>query len=121
DLMNLAEPVLEVKLHPGHTAYSDSRWAYLSSKLDYFTTELKRTGVTRHLLWQEYTAACGEQTYSYSQFCFHLQQHVKASKPSSVLTHICGDKLQIDFAGKKLHYVDQATGELIACEVFVAC
>ncbi len=121
DLMSLEEPVLEGKLHAGHKAYSDSRWAYLSSKLDYFTVELNRTGVTRHLLWQEYIASCGEQAYSYSQFCFHLQQHVKASKPSAVLLHQCGDKLFIDFAGKPLYYVNQATGEQIACQVFVAC
>ncbi|KKX46410.1 hypothetical protein L950_0232150 [Sphingobacterium sp. IITKGP-BTPF85] len=38
-----------------------------------------------------------------------------------VMDHIAGDKLYIDFSGKKLHYIDRSTGELIACEVFVAC
>ena len=37
------------------------------------------------------------------------------------MEHIAGDKLYIDFSGKKLHYIDRSTGELIACEVFVAC
>jgi hypothetical protein len=31
-----------------------------------------------------------------------------------------GDMMMIDFAGKKINYVDQTTGELIACHVFVA-
>src|SRR5690606_17858691 len=31
------------------------------------------------------------------------------------------DKLYIDFAGKKLAYIDRETGEAIECQVFVAC
>jgi len=38
-----------------------------------------------------------------------------------VLTHKRGEKLYVDFAGKKLSYIDQQTGELIECRVFVAC
>ncbi|WP_294347348.1 hypothetical protein [uncultured Sphingobacterium sp.] len=38
-----------------------------------------------------------------------------------VLEHTAGDKLYIDFSGKKLHYIDRSTGKLVACEVFVAC
>ena len=38
-----------------------------------------------------------------------------------VLEHKPGDKLFMDFAGSKLHYINADTGELIICEVFVAC
>lgn len=38
-----------------------------------------------------------------------------------VLTHQPGEKLFIDFAGKKLSYIDPKTGEVIECAVFVAC
>lgn len=31
------------------------------------------------------------------------------------------NKLFVDFASKPLHYVDRSTGELIPCQVFVAC
>ncbi|MNY34804.1 hypothetical protein D3C86_1691740 [compost metagenome] len=37
------------------------------------------------------------------------------------MDHIAGDNLYINFSGKKLHYIDRSTGELIACELFVAC
>lgn len=37
------------------------------------------------------------------------------------MEHIPGDKLYIDFSGKKLHYIDRSTGELVSCEIFVAC
>ena len=38
-----------------------------------------------------------------------------------VLDHKPAKRLYIDFAGKKLHYVDKSTGALIECQVFVAC
>lgn len=36
------------------------------------------------------------------------------------LEHTCGEETMIDFAGKKLHYVDPDTNEIIECNVFVA-
>ena len=35
-------------------------------------------------------------------------------------THIAGDKLFVDYSGDKAYYVDSATGQRIACELFVA-
>ena len=34
--------------------------------------------------------------------------------------HVGGDKMFVDYAGKKPHFVDGETGELIECELFVA-
>src|SRR5690606_2167969 len=77
-------------------------------------------GVNRQLLWEEY---CQDTTnpYSYAQFCHHLQQYKKGSRPSMHLEHHPGEKLYIDFAGKRLSYVDRETGEVIPVQVFVAC
>ena len=58
---------------------------------------------------------------SHSQFCYHLSQQLIARKPSMVLQHQAGEKLFIDFAGKKLSYTDIDTGEIVPCQVFVAC
>jgi transposase len=35
---------------------------------------MKRKGVTRQLLWEEYRAAHPDDGYSYTQFCFHYQE-----------------------------------------------
>ena len=59
--------------------------------------------------------------YGYTQFCHHLSQHQLAKNPSMVLQHKAGDKLFIDFAGKKLSYIDKQTGEITECQVFIAC
>ncbi|WP_164735364.1 IS21 family transposase [Pseudoflavitalea rhizosphaerae] len=81
--------------------------------------ELSRTGVTRQLLWQEYMAQ-NPDGYSYSRYCYHLQQYLKNRDLSMHLEYQPGDMTMIDFAGKKLHYIDLGTGEQVACEVFIA-
>ena len=120
ELFKLEAPVLEAKLHPGNPAYKDARFDHFKGKVDFYIKELKRIGVNKRLLWEEYKQEIPE-AYSYSQFCFHLSQHQKASKGSMVLEHKPGEKLFIDFAGKKLSYLDKENGELVQCQVFVAC
>jgi transposase len=120
ELLLLDDPLLEAKFHSGNPAYSDNRFDQLKPKLDYYVEELKRAGVTRKLLWEEYRHE-SSSVYGLTQFCFHLNQHIKAQNPSMVLDHKPGEKLFVDFAGKKLSYVDQQTGEMIYCNVFVAC
>jgi len=120
DLMALENPELEKQFHAGNPAYKEDRYVHLKSRLDYYTAELGKVGVTRQLLWEEYKADYPDG-YARSQFFFHLSQHMKAARPSMVLTHKPGEKLYIDFAGKKLSYIDQKTGEVVECSVFVAC
>ena len=81
--------------------------------------ELSKTGVTRQLLWQEYLEQHPDG-YSYSRYCYHLQQYLKNRDLSMHLEYEPADTIMIDFAGKKQHYRDPATGEQIPCEVFVA-
>ena len=120
DLLKLEEPVLEGKLFAGSPSYKDKRYEQLRDNLEYFVSELKKTGVTRKLLWEEYRQSTPDG-YGYTQFCYHLGQYLIAQDPSMVLEHKAGEKLFIDFAGKKLSYVDKHTGEIIECQVFVAC
>lgn len=120
DLLKLENPVLEARFHAGSPAYKDERYDRLMTRMDYYQAELRRTGVNKRLLWDEYRQQ-NPDGYGYSQFCWHLVQQQVAVRPSMVLEHKPADKLFIDFAGKKLHYVDKQTGEMIACHVFVAC
>ena len=119
-LLKLDEPELEAKFHIGNPAYKDTRFEYIKENLEFFEKELRRKGVTRQLLWEEYRASI-PRGYSYTQFCFHLNQQLKARKPTLILEHEPGNKLFIDFAGEYLSYVNWETGEIIKCPVFVAC
>lgn len=120
ELLTLEDPVLESRFHSGNPAYKDPRYVHFKGKLEYFSKELKKTGVTKKLLWEEYIAGFSGG-YAYSQFCFHLHQQLVARKPSSVLSHEPADKLFVDFAGKQISYTDKETGEVIQCQLFVAC
>lgn len=119
-LLAQEDPVVEKIFHAGNPAYKSDHFEHLKSRLSYFKKELEKTGVDRKLLWEEYLME-RPGGYSYSQFCFHLSQQLVARKGSMVMEHRPGDKLYIDFSGKKMHYIDRNTGEVIPCEIFVAC
>lgn len=81
-------------------------------------TELARQGVTLQLLWLEYRAV-HPGGYSYSQYCEHYRQFARRLRPSMRQVHRAGEKLFVDFAGKRPHLVDRHTGERIPVELFV--
>ncbi|HKK59250.1 MAG TPA: IS21 family transposase [Salinivirga sp.] len=120
ELLKMEDPKLEATLFSGNPSFKDERYEHLKNQLDYYTSELNKTGVTRGLLWREYQQTT-TNAYSYTQFCHHLNQHNKSRKPSLNLDHKAGEKLFVDFAGKTLSYIDRETGNRIECQVFVAC
>ena len=119
DLLKLDDPILESRFHVGNPSYSDDRHEVLLERMPYFIAELKKKGVTRHLLWEEYASHKGSH-YSYSQFCYHLQQYSRSKQATMVLHHEAADKLMIDFSGKKMHITDRDTGALIPCQMYIA-
>lgn len=96
----------------------DVRRAHFDQQLDYFLRELKRVGVTRYLLWQEYIAVC-PSGFQYSRFCELLEQAKVSGKAAMHFEHQPAELLEIDFAGAKLHYIDAASGEVIECPVLI--
>lgn len=73
----------------------------LANHLLYASSELSKTGVTRQLLHQEYIAA-HPNGYSYSRYCYHLQQYLKNRDLSMHMEYCPADTIMIDFAGKSL-------------------
>jgi len=81
--------------------------------------ELRKKGVTRQLLWQEYRQ--GEPGgYSYSQFCDRYQRWTKVLTPVLRIVHKAGEKMFVDYAGLQVPYRDGETGEAREAAVFVA-
>jgi len=81
--------------------------------------ELKRRGITKHILWERYFAA-NQDGYRVSQFKHYYRLWLKSSKPVMHIEHIAGDKMFIDYAGEKLHLVNKETGEITDVEVFIS-
>ena len=75
-------------------------YAYFS----YSEKELKRVGVTRHIFWEEYKQNHPEGVM-YSRFCFHYSKWIQKSLGYMPTDYKAGDKLFIDYAGKKLHVI----------------
>ena len=80
--------------------------------------ELRRSGVTRHLLWLEYLES-NPEGYRYTQFCEHYKRFVQSVKPSMRQVHRAGEKTFVDYSGKKPTIVDPKTGEIEEVEFFV--
>ena len=102
----------------GHIPMNQRR-KELDGSMAYFLNELKRTGVTRLLLWEEYRKGSADP-FGYTQFCILLKQASKISGASMHLEHAPGAMMMVDFAGDKMSYGDPDTGELIFCPVLIA-
>jgi transposase len=81
--------------------------------------ELKRPGVTRLLLWQEYKAAHPEG-WQYSVFCDRYRRWLSTQDVVLRQHHVPGEKCFVDYAGQTVGIVDRQTGEVREAQIFVA-
>jgi len=95
------------------------KYRILSEKFNYFAKELKKPGVTLELLWQEHRAQY-PQGYSYSQFCCHFQVWRNSSPLTMHIDHKAGEKMFVDYTGKKLTIYERSKEKAREVEVFVA-
>ena len=117
ELLKFEEKDLQ-DLFPSKEALDKERFASLHELFPGYVNDLKKPGCTRQHLWNRYKQEHIDH-YSYSQFCQLLSDWLDTKKASGKLIHIAGDKLYIDYAGKKLQIVDKETGEIQDVEVFV--
>lgn len=114
-VQSIDDTALETKLYPRTTAWTQRALPDGS----YLHTERRRPGVTLELLHLEYLEQYPEG-YRYSQFCAYYRKWLAAHRLSMRQEHRAGEKLYIDYSGKKPHIVDRVTGERIEVELFVA-
>jgi transposase len=81
--------------------------------------ELKRKGMTKQLLWEEYTAAHPNRCYSYSQYCDRYLHWLKKQKRSMRQHHKAGEKCFVDYCGQTVPVIDPLSGEIRDAQVFV--
>lgn len=116
-VMNISDKELYELLHTSPPA--DDRLSVLYSEFPSIEGELGRVGVTKTLLWQEYKTRHNDG-YNKTQFCQYLNEYLQTQGVVARFEHKFGDKLFVDFAGKKLGYTDRQSCEYISVEVFVA-
>jgi transposase len=90
---------------------------------DWVHRELRKTGVTLQTLcieYQEGAKLCGAQRpYQYSQFCDLYSAWRSKLAITMRQVHRAGEKVFIDYSGKKPRVVDGSTGEVTEVELFV--
>jgi len=81
--------------------------------------ERAKPGVTLELLHLEYLEKHPDGL-RYTQFCDDYREWLQRRRLSMRQVHHAGEKLFVDYSGKKPHIIDRTTGELIDVELFVA-
>ena len=99
-------------VEPGQRRRIEPDWAELAR-------ELKRPGVNLTVLWEEYREIHPEG-YGYSRFCDLLRGFERRLTPVMRQHHVAGDKVFVDYSGKKIGIADPSTGEIREAEIFVA-
>ena len=94
----------------------DNRMNRLEEAFKNADGELGKVGVTKFLLWNEYRLS-NPDGYSYPQFCKLYRERAGTVDVTMHMEHKPGDKLYIDYTGKKIPYVDRTTGEIKDAEV----
>jgi transposase len=111
----LDDRALESRLYPSvalasERAEPDCAWIH---------RERHRPGVTLELLHHEYLEQHAGGL-KYTAFCERYRAWLRRRGLVMRQVHLAGDKLFVDYSGKKAHIIDPDTGEVIDAELFVA-
>ncbi|MDO9352273.1 MAG: IS21 family transposase [Solirubrobacteraceae bacterium] len=81
--------------------------------------ELRRPGVTLELLHLEYLRE-NPKGFRYTAFCEVYRRWLKGRGVTMRQRHVAGEKMFVDYSGKRPSVADPTTGEIRAVELFVA-
>jgi len=81
--------------------------------------ELRRPGVTRMLLWEEYRQA-EPDGYGYSRWCELYRAWEGRLSPTMRQVHPAGERMFVDYAGQIIELIDSRSGEIRQAQIFVA-
>jgi transposase len=82
--------------------------------------ELRKKGVTLHLIWIEYIEKHPDG-YKHTQFEEYYRRWKKANcEPIMHNTHVGGERMQVDYVGLKMQVTNPETGEGSQVSIFVA-
>jgi transposase/DNA-binding CsgD family transcriptional regulator len=97
----------------------DKRYESFKVFIDGQSSQRSKPGFTIDNLYKDYKALDISSYYSKSHFYRLVRTLWNVEQGSIRLNHIYGEKLYVDYTGKKLSYVDRETGEQISVEVMV--
>jgi len=117
EIDKLSDLELNNLFHPPRTKLPEGRLQQLYEYFPVVEKQLRRRGMTLKRLYQEYRSRYKE-VYGATQFYRYYNLWSSKVSPSMVIHHKEGEQMYIDYAGAKLPYVDEFTGEIKKAEVF---
>jgi transposase len=112
----LEDTALEEKLYGPRVTHRTSRPRPDPAEMH---LELRRAGVTLQVLHLEYLEKYPDG-YRYTSYCDVYREWLAKRSPTMRQTHIAGDKMFVDYSGKRPRLVHRATGEVTDVELYVA-
>lgn len=112
----MADSELEAKLYPENNEKKNEE---ILPDFNKIYQEMRRPHVTLELLWEEYRRS-NPEGLSRSSFYRRYGNYLKAVPLSMKIIYKGGDKLFVDYSGKKPSYYNRLTREWIEVEFFVA-
>lgn len=120
DIKNMSEDDVYRMFFPDRNQLED---LYEQPDYEYVHGELKRTGVTLKLLWQEYQDKCASLTkipMGYTKYCRGYNKFVVSNSLTNHLEHKPGIAVQVDWSGPTMEYLNPETLEPVKAYLFVA-
>ncbi len=108
---------------PKHSNSTQRDTNYTLPDYDLLSKSLPKPGVTMQLLWEEYVDACRHNNQSYfrlTQFKKYFNEYLSQKSFTHVIKHKAGERVEVDWAGTKIRWIDPHTGEIIYGYLFVA-
>jgi transposase len=106
-----------------YPAKKDTELVFADPDYEYIHKELKKPGVTLKLLHDEYVKKCNETNQTpmgRTKFNEGYADFVGANNLTNHIEHKPGDRAEVDWAGKTMHYVNISTGEIVTVYLFVS-
>jgi transposase len=113
-LSQLTDSEIEQRLYGGN----DDGTARTLPDMQWLHEQLRSPGVTLMLLWQEYRKEHPDG-YGYTQFCDYYRAWKKRLRIYMRQTHAGGEKVFVDYSGKKPRIYDHWTAQYQPVELFV--
>ncbi len=90
---------------------------------DIYLQMTNRKNMTLVFLWSRYKNQCiesDERFYSYRQYCVKYAAWLEENHASMHFDAVCGQSIEVDFAGKTFEQIDRLNGDINTIVVFVA-
>lgn len=107
------------ELFPQADTKDATRYKKLIAYLPQVYADRSLPGFTLRNCWTTYKENHPDG-YGFTQFAGHYKRLYKKQKSSMPQVHIAGEKVFVDYAGKKAKVINKETGEIVELELFVA-